>query len=72
MSDDPEQHDDFHLPSPSGIPIVVGLGIALTLFGLVPDARIWRFPVVSIGIIIMAGAGWRWLADAMEEYRNLP
>ena len=72
MSDDPEQHDDFHLPSPSGIPIVVGLGIALTLFGLVPDARIWRFPLVSIGLVITFAAGWRWLADAMEEYRNLP
>ena len=25
---EPEHHDDFHLPSPSGTPIVTGLGMA--------------------------------------------
>jgi hypothetical protein len=68
---EPEQ-TDFHLPSPSGVPILVGLGVALVLFGFVPDARLWRFAIVSIGATI-AGAGvWRWLVDAMTEYRNLP
>ena len=72
MADHDDRHDKFHLPSPSGIPIVAGVGIALTLFGLVPDSRLWRFPLVSIGLIITVGAVWRWLQDAREEYRNLP
>lgn len=66
------EHTDFHLPSPSGVPIVVGLGLALLLFGFVPDARLWRFALVSMGATIVLGGIWRWLADAMTEYRNLP
>ncbi|MGN6377545.1 MAG: hypothetical protein ACTHNU_01200 [Gaiellales bacterium] len=71
MADD-QHHDDFHLPSPSGVPIVVGAGIAIMLFGFVPDARLYRFALVSIGLMIAAGGGWRWLHDAIDEYRNLP
>jgi len=69
---DPGQHQDFHLPSPSGTPIVVGAGTALILFGFVPDARIWRLALVSIGVTIVVGGAWRWVVEAMEEYRNLP
>ena len=69
---DPDRHDAFHLPAPSGIPIVVGAGIALILFGFVPDARLWRLSIVSIGVTIAAGGAWRWLQDALAEYRDLP
>lgn len=69
---DPDQHQDFHLPSPSGTPIVVGAGTALILFGFVPDARIWRLALVSLGVTIVVGGAWRWVVEAMEEYRNLP
>ena len=67
-----EHDDDFHLPQPSGTPIVVGFGIALILFGFVPDARIWRLALVSIGATIVVGGGWRWVVESLEEYRNLP
>jgi hypothetical protein len=69
---EPDEHRDFHLPPPSGTPIVVGAGTALILFGFVPDARIWRLALVSIGVMIVVGGAWRWLVEAMEEYRNLP
>jgi hypothetical protein len=72
MADHDHHQNRFHLPSPSGIPILVGFGIAVTLFGLVPDSRLYRFPLVAIGLTIVIGAGWRWLQDAREEYRNLP
>ena len=68
-------HDDdnpFHLPSPSALPIVVGFGVALLLFGFVPDARIWRLTLVSIGAMILLAGIWLWMRDAMDEYRNLP
>jgi hypothetical protein len=61
---EPDEQQDFHLPSPSGT--------ALILFGFVPDARIWRLGLVSIGVIIVIGGAWRWVVEAMEEYRNLP
>jgi hypothetical protein len=63
--------DDFHLPKPSSLPIVLSIGIALILFGFVPDARIWRLTMVSVGGIIATGAAWLWLRDSMAEYREL-
>ena len=63
---------DFHLPSPSALPFATSVGIALVLFGLVPDARIWRLALVSIGVILIAIFGAQWVRDSIEEYRNLP
>jgi hypothetical protein len=65
------EHDDFHLPQPSALPIVTSIGIGLILFGFVPDSRLWRLAMVSIGTMITIGAGWIWLRDSMTEYRKL-
>ena len=65
------EHDDFHLPEPSLLPIVTSIGIALMLFGFVPDSRLWRLALVSLGAMITTGAGWIWLRDSMNEYRDL-
>jgi hypothetical protein len=62
----------FHLPSPSSQPIVTSLGIALMLVGLVPDARIWRMAIVSLGAMVFLIGVWLWVSDAVAEYRNLP
>jgi hypothetical protein len=67
-----EPDGGFHLPSPSSHPIVTSLGIALMLVGLVPDARIWRLALISIGSMIFLIGVWLWVSDAVEEYRNLP
>jgi hypothetical protein len=64
-------HDDFHLPEPSLLPIVTSIGIAVMLFGFVPDSRLWRLALVSLGTMIALGAGWLWLRDSMDEYREL-
>jgi hypothetical protein len=66
-----DQHDDFHLPEPSLLPIVTSIGIALMLFGFVPDSRLWRLAVVTLGTMLTIGAGWIWLRDSMNEYRQL-
>jgi hypothetical protein len=63
---------DFHLPSPTALPFGTSVGIALMLGGLVPDARIWRLALVSIGITLVAIFGAQWVRDAIEEYRDLP
>ena len=64
-------HEDFHLPEPSALPLVVSFGIALMLFGFVPDSRLWRLALVSLGAVIALGAGWLWLRDSMNDYRDL-
>jgi hypothetical protein len=70
---DPDHTDgDFHLPSPSALPFATSIGIALVLAGLVPDARIWRLALVSIGFIVIVIFGAQWLRDAVDEYRDLP
>jgi hypothetical protein len=65
------EHEDFHLPQPSLLPVVTSIGIALMLFGFVPDSRLWRLALVSIGTMIALGAGWLWVRDSMDEYRDL-
>lgn len=63
--------EDFHLPQPSLLPIITSIGIALMLFGFVPDSRLWRLALVSLGTTIALGAGWIWVRDSMNEYREL-
>jgi hypothetical protein len=72
MADDDHDNNPFHLPAPSGVPIVVGFGVALLLFGFVPDARIYRLSLVSIGAMITIGGIFVWVRDSINEYRNLP
>jgi hypothetical protein len=72
MPDQNQSGTDFHLPSPSALPFATSVGIALVLFGLVPDARIWRLALVSIGVIMISIFGAQWLRDSIDEYRNLP
>jgi hypothetical protein len=42
------------------------------LVGLVPDSRLWRMTIISLGAVILAIGVWLWVSDAVEEYRNLP
>jgi hypothetical protein len=63
---------DFHLPEPSALPFATSMGVALVLFGLVPDARIWRLTLVSIGVTIAIIFGAQWVRAAITEYRDLP
>ncbi|HEX2377970.1 MAG TPA: hypothetical protein VHI30_10455 [Gaiellales bacterium] len=65
------EHDDFHLPEPSLLPVLTSIGIALMLFGFVPDSRLWRLALVTLGAMLTVGAGWIWLRDSMDEFRRL-
>jgi hypothetical protein len=65
-------HGDFHLPPPSALPFATSIGIALILAGLVPDARIWRLALVSIGLTVSVIFGVQWLRAAIAEYDELP
>ncbi|HEX3331526.1 MAG TPA: hypothetical protein VHS27_16500 [Gaiellales bacterium] len=72
MADPDHTGGDFHLPAPSALPFATSIGIALVLAGLVPDARIWRLALVSIGFIVTVIFGAQWLRDAVNEYGDLP
>jgi hypothetical protein len=72
MADQDHTGGGFHLPSPSALPFATSVGVALVLGGLVPDARIWRFALVSIGAMVIVIFGAQWVRDAMAEYRELP
>jgi hypothetical protein len=62
----------FHLPSPSAQPVIASLGAALMLAGLVPDSRLWRMTIISVGVIILGIGVWLWVSDAIAEYNDLP
>jgi hypothetical protein len=70
-----EHHENgssgIHLPEPSAMPILMSLGATLMLVGLVPDSRLWRLSIVSVGATITAVAVWLWVSDAIREYRDL-
>jgi hypothetical protein len=72
MADPDHTGGDFHLPSPSALPFATSIGIALILAGLVPDARLWRLALVSMGFIVIVIFGALWIRDAVNEYRDLP
>jgi hypothetical protein len=74
MADHDTHTDDsnpFHLPSPSALPIVTGFGVALMLFGFVPDSRLWRLSLVAIGATITLASILTWVRDSIAEYNEL-
>ena len=72
MADPGDQTGSFHLPQPSALPFATSAGIAIVLAGLVPDARIWRLALVSIGATITIIFGAQSVRAAIAEYNDLP
>jgi hypothetical protein len=62
-----DAHGAFHLPPPSIWPVVVAIGIALLLTGL-----IMNLVVVIVGAVLMVAAIALWVRDARREFRELP
>ncbi|MEA2348134.1 MAG: hypothetical protein QOG62_1921 [Thermoleophilaceae bacterium] len=75
MADESIRHDDalappseqVHLPGPSLLPVIVGVGITLALVGVVIQ------PVICvIGLIITVGAVIKWISEVRSEISELP
>ena len=62
-----ESHSAFHLPPPSIWPVVLAIGIALTLTGL-----ILNIAVVIAGALLDIVAVAMWVRDARREFTELP
>lgn len=62
-----EHHEAIHLPPPSVWPVVLAVGLALLLTGLIIN-----LVVIIVGAIISIAATAFWVRDARHEYRELP
>jgi tetrahydromethanopterin S-methyltransferase subunit C len=65
--DTPPPGEHIHLPDPSLQPILMALGITLTLIGV----TLGRFLLVC-GLILMVWVTVRWIADTRREMAELP
>ncbi|TME46359.1 MAG: hypothetical protein E6I56_07415 [Chloroflexi bacterium] len=67
----PESHEDahgaFHLPPPSIWPVVLAIGIALVLTGL-----ILNLIIVAVGALLVVVSTALWVRDARREFSELP
>ena len=63
----PPPGEHIHLPGPSLQPILLTLGITLTLVGV----TLGRFMLVS-GLLLTVAVIVRWVADTRREMRALP
>ena len=57
----------IHLPDPSYMPVVLALGITITLVGILTGIL-----VVAIGLIITLVVLVRWIRSAREQMTELP
>ena len=57
------EHHDFHLPSPTVWPAVLGAGIALALFGVLTT---YFFTTLGAVLLVMGLVGW------IEDLRHEP
>jgi hypothetical protein len=62
-----ESHTEFHLPPPSIWPVVLAVGIAILLTGLILNPV-----VVLVGAIITVLSIVLWVRDARREFGELP
>jgi len=62
-----EAHGDFHLPPPSIWPVVLAIGIALVLTGL-----ILNLIIVTVGALLVVVSTALWVRDARREFHELP
>ena len=63
----PEAHDAIHLPPPSIWPVLVAVGIALLLTGLILNLVM----VISGAVIAVLSIAF-WIRDARRELKELP
>jgi hypothetical protein len=63
----PQPTEEIHLPDPSYLPVLVALGVAIIVTGLVHS---WY--IVAVGAIIFLVSLYKWIRLARREMRELP
>jgi hypothetical protein len=59
--------EETHLPGPSFWPILLAIGIAMSLIGVIT-----KIEVVAVGLVIVLVSLFGWVREARHEYRSLP
>ncbi len=59
--------DPHHLPGPSFWPILLAIGFATTLIGVIT-----KLELVIVGLIVLLVSLGGWVREARHEYRSLP
>jgi hypothetical protein len=63
----PPAGEEIHLPGPSILPVLTGVGITLTLVGITTFIEL-----TIIGGILTIGCVLRWIKDTRREIDELP
>ncbi len=63
----PPAGEEFHLPGPSFLPIIMAVGITLAVIGITIQVLI-----TVVGVIIFLVTLVRWLREVREEIAELP
>ena len=59
-----QAHDEIHVVPPSWQPLIVGLGLALTLAGIALTPIMW-----IVGIVVSIIGMVNWLTELRRDYR---
>jgi hypothetical protein len=63
----PPVGEEIHLPAPSLIPVLSGLGVTLAVVGLVLS---WA--ITAVGLIVVVLTTIRWIRDTRRDIEELP
>ncbi|MBJ7329942.1 MAG: hypothetical protein JHC95_08605 [Solirubrobacteraceae bacterium] len=59
--------EDIHLPGGSVQPLLLTVGLTMTLIGVT-----WQWWCLVAGLVLTAGVLFAWIRGAVIEYRHLP
>ncbi|HEY1687576.1 MAG TPA: hypothetical protein VGF95_01805 [Solirubrobacteraceae bacterium] len=63
----PPAGEEVHLPGPSILPLVMAVGITLTVIGITTYLEL-----TAVGIVIMVLCALRWIRDTRRDIEELP
>jgi hypothetical protein len=63
----PKEESSHHLPGPSFWPILLAIGFATSMIGVITKVE-----VVIVGLIILVVSLGGWVREARHDYRSLP
>jgi hypothetical protein len=63
----PPAGEEIHLPGPSVLPVLTGVGITLALVGVTT-----MIELTVIGVLLTLGCVWRWIKDTRHDIDELP
>jgi hypothetical protein len=63
----PPSGEAIHLPGPTYLPVIVAVGIAIAVVGVVQSLIL-----VVLGLVVTLVAVWRWIRETRQDIGELP